>query len=367
MRKVSPETGTRETDMSYYRYDEGMIHSRNDSHAIVMLSGGIDSTTALTWALYRYDHVRAITMDYNQQHRIEVEYAARTARLMGVEHDIVKVDFPAHFWGIENRLTRGQAGLSAAVAAIAIGHEGADIVLGILPTDNYRDCDRGHLDAVAEVLFHPEDTGGIGIATPLKALRDKADVIALGFEIGAPLMYTWTCRDPDGDRQCMRCPQCVERMTAESKFLAQSGVTADEFSRWQRIPGGLQQPVIIGSEEAGRSLGAVSVRDLELFAMAFINVGGFRSGIKGMVYKDPAGKTRVASKIRDPLALSGLGKKIALSAGEYMMRDMNSVSGFDESGHLWEVCILDDGTVAATETLPDMEVIERAFVRRARG
>jgi 7-cyano-7-deazaguanine synthase len=59
---------------------------------VVLFSGGLDSTTALAWAMSRYGRVRALTFDYGQRHRVEVALARRAARRLGVPHDVIKVD-----------------------------------------------------------------------------------------------------------------------------------------------------------------------------------------------------------------------------------------------------------------------------------
>ncbi|MCK7491995.1 MAG: 7-cyano-7-deazaguanine synthase [Comamonadaceae bacterium] len=59
---------------------------------VVLFSGGLDSTTALAWALKRYDRVQALTFDYGQRHRVEVALARRAARRLGVPHAVLKVD-----------------------------------------------------------------------------------------------------------------------------------------------------------------------------------------------------------------------------------------------------------------------------------
>src|SRR5512138_422289 len=59
---------------------------------VVLFSGGIDSTTALAWALRRYDKVRALTFDYGQRHRVEIAMSRRAARRIGVPQTVLKVD-----------------------------------------------------------------------------------------------------------------------------------------------------------------------------------------------------------------------------------------------------------------------------------
>lgn len=64
---------------------------RIDRTAMVVLSGGQDSTICLFWALSQYTKVKAITFDYGQKHSIEIEAARKIAELAGVEHEVVAV------------------------------------------------------------------------------------------------------------------------------------------------------------------------------------------------------------------------------------------------------------------------------------
>jgi 7-cyano-7-deazaguanine synthase len=60
--------------------------------ALVLFSGGIDSTTALYWAIDRYDRVHALTFDYGQRHRIEVQSSLRIASDLNVPLKILRID-----------------------------------------------------------------------------------------------------------------------------------------------------------------------------------------------------------------------------------------------------------------------------------
>ena len=57
--------------------------------AVVVFSGGQDSTTCLFWALQQFDEVMAVTFDYNQRHRLEIEYAKSICEDLGIEHQIL--------------------------------------------------------------------------------------------------------------------------------------------------------------------------------------------------------------------------------------------------------------------------------------
>jgi 7-cyano-7-deazaguanine synthase len=62
------------------------------TQSVVLFSGGLDSTTALSWALSRYDRVFPLSFDYGQRHRLEVRMAARQARRLRLPHTVLKVD-----------------------------------------------------------------------------------------------------------------------------------------------------------------------------------------------------------------------------------------------------------------------------------
>jgi 7-cyano-7-deazaguanine synthase len=196
--------------------------------AVVLLSGGQDSTTCLYWAKERFERLYALTFDYGQRHRIELEAARTIAQMAGVAaHRILKVSELAELGGsalledipIQERGGRGNLPNTfvpgrnllflVLAAAWAYQLECHDLVGGMCQTDysGYPDCRRATLDALERAIeLGMEWT--IRIHTPLMFLT-KAQSVQLAQEVGAldALAYSHTCyegRFPP----CGVCPAC---------------------------------------------------------------------------------------------------------------------------------------------------------------
>lgn len=200
--------------------------------AVILLSGGQDSTTCLYWALPRYDEVRVVVIDYGQRHVAEVDAARRIADLAGVTHEVLA--FPTLLQlGGNALIDRGRdvsvsGGLGghpstfvpmrnvlfialAAARAVQCGAE--DVVCGACETDfsGYPDCRRATMDAVEMALSLAVD-GRVSVVTPLMALT-KADTVRLARSLPGcweALALSVTCYH--GHRPgCGACPSCVLR------------------------------------------------------------------------------------------------------------------------------------------------------------
>ncbi|MCS7065792.1 MAG: 7-cyano-7-deazaguanine synthase QueC [Fimbriimonadales bacterium] len=196
--------------------------------AVVLLSGGQDSTTCLYWARGRFDRLYALTFDYGQRHRIELDAARIIARMAGVvEHRILPMreleelggsallsDTPIQETGgrgnLPNTFVPGRNLLFLTLAAAwAYQLECHDLVGGMCQTDysGYPDCRRATLDALEEAIRLGMEWE-IQIHTPLMFLT-KAQSVKLAVEVGAmdALAYSHTCyegRFPP----CGVCPAC---------------------------------------------------------------------------------------------------------------------------------------------------------------
>jgi 7-cyano-7-deazaguanine synthase len=222
--------------------------------SVVILSGGLDSTVCMALASREAPAPPlALTFDYGQRHRVEVDRAAAVAGAFGAEHLVVRLDTSA--WGGSaltdpsiavpdaaggtGHTAHGDTGAAAIPVtyvparnsiflSVALGvaeARGADDVwIGVNAVDysGYPDCRPAFVDAfrrVAElgqrrgVAGHP-----VGIRAPLIDMT-KAAIVRLGIELGAPLHLTWSCY-AGGPAPCRRCDACVLR----ERGFAEAGV-----------------------------------------------------------------------------------------------------------------------------------------------
>ena len=209
---------------------------RRPRRAVVLLSGGLDSTTCLAVARAEGLEAHCLSVVYGQRHRGELSRARRLARAMGAaDHKVVRVDLRA-FGG--SALTDGgiavPKGRSAARMArdipvtyvparntvllgLALAHAetiGAeDVFVGVNAIDysGYPDCRPAFLKAFERVAKVATRAGVEGrplrIRAPLIKLS-KAQIVRLGSSLGVPYRLTLSCYDPVGGRACGRCDAC---------------------------------------------------------------------------------------------------------------------------------------------------------------
>lgn len=221
-----------------------------EAKAVVLLSGGLDSTTVAAIARQQGFAVYALSFDYGQNHRIELDYARRVAAALGArEHAVVKVDLRS-FGGSaltsdlpvpKNRTAeaighgipvtyvpaRNTVFLSLALAwAETLG--AVDIFIGVNALDysGYPDC-RPEFIAAFEAMANlgtkigTEDGRHIKIHTPLIAMT-KQQIIETGLRLGVDYGSTITCYDPSPTGEaCGACDACLLRL----KGFAEAGTT----------------------------------------------------------------------------------------------------------------------------------------------
>lgn len=215
----------------------------DDSGALVVLSGGQDSTTCLYWAIDRWGaaSVATLTFDYGQRHRIELECARRVAENAGVPNTILPIDTFAALGG--DALTDSDIDVQREVdassglpntfvpgrnlvfltfaAAYAYQRRIANVVTGVAQTDysGYPDCREGTMTSLQHTIRLGMEFDVV-LHTPLMHLSKKETVL-LARDLGAlPAMaLTHTCYN--GKRPpCGECPACELR----ARGFAEAGV-----------------------------------------------------------------------------------------------------------------------------------------------
>lgn len=200
---------------------------------LVVLSGGMDSVTALALTVQLYGTAEALTVDYGQRHRREIAAAATQAARYATRHDVVDlsavggllagsaltddVDVPTgHYTDATMSATvvpNRNAILANIAAGVAVARQLDTIVLGVHSGDHaiYPDCRPEFVDALTALLavanYEP-----VRVEAPFLH-TDKAGILRVGHALGVDYADTWTCY-VGGDAACGECGSCVERLEA---------------------------------------------------------------------------------------------------------------------------------------------------------
>ena len=216
--------------------------------AVVLLSGGLDSTTCLAWANAEGFDCHTLAVDYGQRHRVELEAARRVAEALAVrDHREVRVDLralggssltsddavpkkrdaqalatgiPSTYVPARNTIFLGVAlGFAETLGA-------ADIVAGMNALDysGYPDCRPEFVSAFESLAAVATKAGVEGarfrVHTPLMRL-DKAGIVRLGTQLGVDYSLTHSCYDPSpAGLACGECDSCQLR----AKGFREAGV-----------------------------------------------------------------------------------------------------------------------------------------------
>ncbi|WP_033193721.1 7-cyano-7-deazaguanine synthase QueC [Amphibacillus jilinensis] len=216
-----------------------MINVINDK-AVVVFSGGQDSTTCLFWAQDKFKEVEVVTFDYNQRHQEELEVAKEIAQELGVKHRILDMALLNQL--APNALTRDDIEISegnngelpstfvpgrnllfitfATIYASQIGAK--HIITGVCETDfsGYPDCRDVFIKSLNVTLNLSMDQQFV-IHTPLMWLN-KAETWALADRLDAFTFVrdkTLTCYEGIRGSGCGECPACKLRQRGLDQFL----------------------------------------------------------------------------------------------------------------------------------------------------
>lgn len=220
----------------------------NARPAVVLVSGGLDSTTTLAIARADGFDCYALTIDYGQRHRLEIEAAARVAAALGARrHLVVPLDLrafggsaltadipvpagrdPAEMTDIPVTYVPARNTIFLALAlgwAETLGAEDIFIGVNALDYSGYPDCRPEYIEVFERLANLATKAGVEGrhrfhVRMPLVALG-KADIVRRAVKLGVDFELTWSCYDPRPDgRPCGVCDSCILR----SKGFTEAGV-----------------------------------------------------------------------------------------------------------------------------------------------
>lgn len=204
--------------------------------AIVLFSGGLDSTTCLYWALSQGYTCETLTVTYGQRHAREIDSAREIANRVGVKTHFIDLELP---WLTSSSLVdRSQQLPNIPIEQIVDGHipstyvpgrnllflslagsladsVGADAIIAgpnAVDFSGYPDCTPDFYRSAAQALNRGTQKGveeGLEVLAPLMYLS-KADIVRLAADLHVPFELTWSCY-AGGEKPCGRCDSCKLR------------------------------------------------------------------------------------------------------------------------------------------------------------
>lgn len=213
----------------------------NNNAAVVLFSGGQDSTICLFWAMKRYEKVYALGFRYGQKHEKEVEIAEKIARNAGIEYHVIDASFISSLasnsltchdmkmdeqqpeGGVPNTFVPGRNMFFLSIAAVFARERGVNVlVTGVSQTDfsGYPDCRDSFIKSMNVTLNMAMDYQ-FRIETPLMWI-DKTQTWALADELGVFDLVrneTLTCYNGVIGDGCGHCPSCKLRRHGLEEYL----------------------------------------------------------------------------------------------------------------------------------------------------
>jgi 7-cyano-7-deazaguanine synthase len=202
--------------------------------AVILFSGGLDSTTVLYWVKQEGYTPVCLIFDYGQRHRREISGAKKIAQKIGAQYFIVKMNMPwagSSLLDKSMRIPQGQKIIPGKIPstyvparnivflsfgaslAEAIGASVVCIGANAIDYSGYPDCRPKFLNAFQKVLIKGLKTGVEGKSIRIKApllFKTKTQIVRLAKKLGVPIQLTWSCYE--GKRKpCGVCDSCQLR------------------------------------------------------------------------------------------------------------------------------------------------------------
>lgn len=199
---------------------------------ILLLSGGLDSCVLLALLVAEGKRPLGLSFHYGQRHACELRCAAQLAKYYGIPHTTLTID-PLVYAQASSALVRpydtpvscdqptyvpcrNMLFLAHAACVATSSHiQNIYFAANHDDTSHYPDCRPSFVYALEQTILCsiPEHFGPIKVNTPLIQMT-KAQIVALGRKLGAPLEHTWSCYSPLNDRPCENCQACLLRRQA---------------------------------------------------------------------------------------------------------------------------------------------------------
>ena len=202
--------------------------------ALVLFSGGLDSTVLATQMKQEATETRLLSIDYGQRHAKELDHSQKVADHLGLVHEILKlpqlgqilggssltdksITLPEGHYAEESMKSTVVPNRNMILLALAGGHAlsiGFDTIAYAAHAGDhtiYPDCRPEFADAMNKALGLA-DGNDLNLHRPYVEMT-KSDLVSLGEELNAPLQLTWSCY-AGGEIHCGKCGTCVERKEA---------------------------------------------------------------------------------------------------------------------------------------------------------
>jgi len=207
---------------------------------VVLFSGGIDSTTSLYWAKNKYDKVKALTFNYGQRHKIEIELSKHLINKIGIPQTVLNVDLtqiggssltdkniPVPDYDPEKKKTKTlpssyvpfRNGIFLSLAAAwGEAHEIYEVICGfnVIDSPDYPDTRKKFVIAMEKCFnigtsrFKKDQK--FQIKAPFIQMK-KSEIIKEGLSLGADYSYSISCYS-GSEIPCFKCPACRMRQKA---------------------------------------------------------------------------------------------------------------------------------------------------------
>lgn len=207
---------------------------KNPMKAVLILSGGLDSTTLLYKMLSDGYDVRALTFDYGQRHMKEIDCAQKISKKLKVPHEVVDLSCIARLLGNSALLGKSEVPkchytedaarqtivpnrnmiMLSVAAGYAEAHEIPAVFYAAHRNDStiYPDCRREFVEALKPAITLATAWHPVELRAPFIDMT-KAEIVKLGLKLKVPYELTWSCYKGES-MPCEECPTCIERIEA---------------------------------------------------------------------------------------------------------------------------------------------------------